>query len=155
MVNPWPAGADTPGMDSPDLLRRRLLRDRLGNRVSVMGQLSALIAMASTGITAGALAHDAQVKDLQAAQARAALAERPSPAPVVVRLVPRPVRTVVVRLPASTRKAVSRKASVRRTAVAAAPRRVVRPVVSAPRAAAPKPAPKPASKPAATTTSGS
>ena len=153
MVNPWPAAADTPDMDSPDLLRRRLRRDRLGNRVSVMGQLSALIAMASTGVTAGVLAHDAQVKDLQAAQAKAAVAERPTPAPVVVRLVPRPVRTVLVRVPAPARKALSHKASVRRTTVQAAPRRVVRapPRVSAPRAVAPKPA----SKPAATTTSGS
>ena len=153
MVNPWPARADTADMDQPDVVRRRKMRDRLLNRVSVMGQASALIAMASTGVTAGVLAHDAQVQDLAAAQAKAAVPP-PSPAPAPVRLVPKPIRTVLVRVPAPVRKALPRKANrapvVRRTVVRAAPRQVVRTV---PKVAAP--APKPASKPAATTTSGS
>jgi len=152
MVIAGAAAADTPGMDQPDLPLRRHLRDRVVNRVSVMGQLSALVAMASTGVTAGVLAHDAQLKDRQAAQAEAAVRERPSPAPAVVRLVPRPVRTVLVRVPAPARKALSHRAIrtsvVRRTMAQPAPRRVVR---TTPRA----PAPKPASKPAATTSSGS
>jgi hypothetical protein len=134
----------------PDALVRRQRRDRLVSRVSVMGQVSALLAMASTGVTAGVLAHDAQVKDLQAAQAKA-VAPRPSLAPAVVRLVPRPIRTVLVRVPAPARKALPRKAKapvVRRTAVQAAPRQVARTV---PKAVAPKPA----AKPAATTSSGS
>lgn len=154
MVNPWAAAADTADMAQPDVFHRRHLRDRLVNRVSVMGQLSALVAMASTGVTAGVLAHDAQVKDLQAAQAAQAVAQPPSPAPAVVRLVPKPIRTVLVRVPAPARKALPRKAKstpvVRRTVVRAAPRQVVR---TAPKAAAP--APRRTAKPAATTTSGS
>ena len=152
MVNPWAAAADTAGMDQPDVLHRRRMRDRLVNRVSVMGQLSALVAMASTGVTAGVLAHDAKLKDLQAAQAAAAVP--PSPAPAVVRLVPKPIRTVLVRVPAPARKALPRKANrapvVRRTVAKAAPRQVVRTTPKAP-----APAPKRTAKPAATTTSGS
>jgi hypothetical protein len=153
MVNPWAATADTPDMDEPDALHRRRVRDRLVNRVTVMGQLSALVAMASTGVTAGVLAHDAQRKDQQAAQAAAAVPPSPAP-PAVARLVPKPIRTVLVRVPAPARKALPRKANtapvVRRTVTQAAPRQVVR---AAPKAAAP--APRRTAKPAATTTSGS
>jgi hypothetical protein len=142
-------------MDQPDVLHRRKTRDRLVNRVSVLGQLSALVAMVSTGLTAGVLAQDAQRKDLQAAQAEAAV-QPPAPAPVVVRLVPKPIRTVLVRVPAPARKALPRKANrapvVRRTVIRAAPRQVVSTV---PKAAPKAPAPKPATKPAATTSSGS
>jgi hypothetical protein len=124
-------------------------RNRLINRVSAMGQLSALVAMASTGVTAGVLAHDAKVKDLAAAQAARQVPPSPSPAPVQVRLVPRPVRTVLVRVAASPAKRTQAKAA-RRTAVRSAvtarsaPIRTVHP--------APKPVSKPASKPATTST---
>jgi hypothetical protein len=125
-------------------------RNRLINRLSAMGQLSALVAMASTGVTAGVLAHDAKVKDLAAAQA----ARQPAaaPAPVQVRLIPRPVRTLLVRVAPSPAKR-AQSPSVRRTTtrsavtVRSAPTRTVH--------AAPKPVSKPASKPAATTSTGS
>jgi hypothetical protein len=144
MVNGDRADADTACMQRrPDVEHR----NRLVNRVSAVGQLSALVAMASTGVTAGVLAHDAKVKDLAAAQA--ARQVPPSPAPVQVRLVPRPVRTVLVRVAASPAKRTQAKA-VRRTAVRSAvtarsaPIRTVHP--------APKPVSKPASKPATTST---
>ena len=151
MVNRPVVAADTPGMDQLDVLDRRQRRDRLVNRVSMAGQLSAWVAMASTGLTAGALAREAHVADLRAAQAKAAVQARPTPVPVVVRLVPKPIRTVVVRVPAPARNSLPRKAkatAVRRTVVQTAPRQVSR---TAPKA----PAPKPASQPAATTSSGS
>jgi hypothetical protein len=137
------------------LAHRRGARDRLVNKVSVMGQLTALLAMASTGITAGVLAHDAQVKDLQAAQARERAA-KPAPAPAP-RLVHKPIRTVVVKVQApTTRSATSRPAttgttSVRRTTTQSEPAPVVR---TAP-ARVSQPAPQPAQQPPATTTSGS
>ncbi|MGB8649316.1 MAG: hypothetical protein WCD35_01505 [Mycobacteriales bacterium] len=138
------------------LPHRRNARDRLVNKVSVMGQLTALLAMTSTGITAGVLAHDAQVKDLQAAQARERAA-KPAPAPAP-RLVHKPIRTVVVKVPAPTvrRSASSRTStrsttSVRRTTTYSAPAPVVR---KAP-ARVSQPAPQPAQQPPATTTSGS
>jgi hypothetical protein len=135
---------------SASLPQRRGARDRLLNRVSVMGQLTALLAMTSTGVTAGVLAHDAQVKDLQAAQDR----QRAQPPAVAapVRLVPKPVRTVLVRLPArKAKRTVSRTSSgtttTRRSAAA--------PVVRRAPVRVTQPAPKPAPKPAATTSSGS
>jgi hypothetical protein len=144
MVNGGRADADTVCMQRrPDVEHR----NRLVNRVSAVGQLSALVAMASTGVTAGVLAHDAKVKDLAAAQA--ARQVPPSPAPVQVRLVPRPVRTVLVRVAASPAKRTQARAA-RRTAVRSAvtarsaPIRTVHP--------APKPVSKPASKPATTST---
>lgn len=125
-------------------------RNRLVNRVSAVGQLSALVAMASTGITAGVLARDARAKDLAAARAQQPAA--PAPAPIQVRLVPRPVRTVLVRVAAPRQQNAVQKTSTatRRPAalvVRAAPRRVAQP--------APRPVAKPASQPAATTSSGS
>lgn len=148
MVNTDGADADTPRMrQRPDVEHR----NRLVNRVSAVGQLSALVAMASTGVTAGVLAHDAKLKDLAVAQARQQRA--PSPAPVQVRLVPRPIRTVLVRVAAPKPK----RASTTRAA-ATAPRATT-PVVraAAPRAVqpAPRPVAKPASQPAATTSTGS
>lgn len=137
-------------MDRPNVEHR----NRLINRVSAVGQLSALVAMASTGVTAGVLAHDAKLKDLAAAQARALAA--PSPAPVQIRVVPRPVHTVLVRVaaPAAKKRSQTPVTAVRRTpsrpaptVVRAAPKRVSHP--------APKPVAKPASQPAATTSSGS
>jgi hypothetical protein len=154
MVNRDPFGADTRCM------RRRPSaehRDRLVNRISAMGQVSALVAMASTGVTAGVLAHDAKAKDLAAAQARQQAAPAPAPAPVQVRLVPRPVRTVLVRVAApAARRTATRTTPVRRTAAAprvvrVAPKRVSQP---APKPVA-RPASQPASQPAATTSTGS
>ena len=125
-------------------------RNRVVNRVSVMGQVSALVALASTGVTAGVLAHDAQVKDLAVAQARTAAALPPA-APV--RLVPRPIRTVLVRLPAPVRRAAetTKTTVVRRRTVAQ--RHVVRPAPAP--AQVSRPVPRKATKPAATTSTGS
>lgn len=147
MVNAGRAHADTPCMPLRPNVEHR---NRLVNRVSAVGQLSALVAMASTGVTAGVLAHDAKVKDLAAAQAARQAAAAPTP--VQVRLVPRPVRTVLVRVAPSPAKRTQAKA-VRRTAVRSAgtvrsaPTRISHP--------APKPVSKPVSQPAATTSTGS
>lgn len=159
-----------PGTDSSDALPRRIgARDGLLSKVSVMGQVTTLLAMASTGIVAGALAHDAQMKDLLAAQARQ-LAAPTGAVPPAAPLVPKPVRTLVIGAPPTTApgratasKAVSRSGTTRRTAPRtttarryAAPARKVATTAPVPtRTRAPQPAPKAATQPPATTSSGS
>jgi hypothetical protein len=150
MVNRGHPDADTRDMHNRPNVEHR---NRLVGRVSAMGQLSALVAMASTGITAGVLAHDAKVKDLAAAQARAQAAPTAAPTPALVRLVPRPVRTVLVRVPANAARRTA-TTTVRRASTRAAvtTRRSVPTRVTQP---APKPVAKPATQPAATTSTGS
>jgi hypothetical protein len=135
-----------PAPIEPVALRMRR-RDALLGGVSVMGQVTALLAMTSTGIVAGVFAHDAQVKDLLAARAAvppvAAPASAPVAAPVVVRS--KPLRTIVVpavprRTNTSLLRRTRRAAPIRSPRVAAAPAPVARrvsPVQPAPKAAAP------------------
>ena len=176
MVKPlaWPA--DTldmdirPGTDLPDALHRRIgARDGLLSKVSVMGQVTTLLAMASTGIVAGVLAHDAQMKDLLAAQARQLSAPTAAVPPATSPVVAKPLRTVVVgAIPTTSKAAKSRAATgsgtIRRTTTTArrtaptAAARVRRVATTAPaptRSQAAQPAPKPAAQPPATTSSGS
>ena len=74
-------------------------RDRLGTRVTVLGNALALAATAGTGVLTGVLAHQAQAADLQKAQekARAQAAARAAAGPVV-KLVPKPVKVVTVKV---------------------------------------------------------
>jgi hypothetical protein len=129
-------------------------RDALLGRVSVMGQVTALLAMTSTGIVAGVFAHDAQGKDLLAARAApspvATHDSAPVAAPVVVRS--KPLRTVLV--PAvPTQRNTSSPRRPRRAAPMRSPRVTAVPAPIARRSAPVRPAPKAAAP--ATKTSGS
>jgi hypothetical protein len=168
MVSRSPGAAETLPMtpEPDDLLHRVGSRNRLRGRLSVMGQVTTLLALTSTGVVAGVIAHDAQLKDLQARQSAEALQVPvvPATAPVLKR---KPVRTVVVTVPAAKAPAQRTTSTNTRQAPSVASRalppvRQSTPVRLVPRPApkaapryVPKAAPKPAPKPVATKTSGS
>ena len=83
----------------PELRAAAVRRDRLGARVTVLGNALALAATAGTGVITGVLAHSAQAADLQKAQAKAqAEAAARAAAGPQVRLVPKPVKVVTVKV---------------------------------------------------------
>ncbi len=168
MVSRSPGRAETPSMTpEPDDLSHRVgSRNRLRGRLSVMGQVTTLLTLTSTGVIAGVIAHDAQVKDLLARQSAEAqlVPVPPAEAPVTKA---KPVRTVVITLPAATAPARRTPATSTRRKPAVASRalppvRRSTPVRVVPRPAprtapryVPKAVPKPAPQPVATKTSGS
>ena len=102
----------------PELRAAAVRRDRLGARVTVLGNALALAATAGTGVITGVLAHSAQAADLQKAQAKAqAEAAARAAAGPQVRLVPKPVKVVTVKV-----RARSGSTSTVRKVVSSAPR---------------------------------
>lgn len=126
-----------------DLPRSSRSRSRLTRRVTVVTQVSSLVALTSTGALVGWMGQQAQAADQLKLQHRAA------PAPVVVPApVRRPVTTVVV---TRTAPAVPQRATRPRTAKAT----VTRSGSSRTVPAAPAPKPRATTAPPATSTSGS
>lgn len=116
MVQPWVPAADSSSMDvlPPTAERRTAIvrRNRIYTRVTMLGNVIALAATATTGILTGVLAQQAQAADLAKAQAKAdaeAAAKRAAPAPV--KLVPKPIRTVKVLVPSTTRRTATTRRS--------------------------------------------
>jgi hypothetical protein len=144
-VSPDPA--HRPDLHATQHEKRRRTRRSLGRRVTVVTQVSSLVALTSTGALVGWMGQQAQQADALKAKAKAAAAQ-PVVVPVPVR---RPVKTVVVRRtaaavpqqatrPRTTTRVTSRTSTTKRTATTTT---------------APAPKPRQTTAPAATTTSGS
>lgn len=149
MVRRQPAAADSSGVRLPPAARVAAVtrRTSLTRRVSAVTRLTTVVALTSTGGIVGAFAREAQEADAAAALARSA----PPREVVVASPVARPVRTVVVRLPAVVRRVAQAPAP--RSSPAARKARPAR-VTSSNQGPRP-PAPRATQSPPATKTSGS